>query len=142
VRSLLDVNVVVALLDRDHIHHHLTRAWLEREIRHGWASCAITQNGVVRVMSQPRYPNAVTTAEAADLVASATRDAHHVYWHCDVSLVDGQVVDRSYLHGPRQVTDVYLLALATSKGGRFVTFDDAVPIDAVPAAHADHLVVL
>jgi toxin-antitoxin system PIN domain toxin len=142
VRSLLDVNVVVALLDRDHVDHVSARAWLEREIRHGWASCAITQNGVIRVLSQPRYPNAVTTAEAADLLASATRDAHHVYWPCDISLLDARAVDRSYLHGPRQVTDIYLLALAASKGGRFVTFDDAVPIAAVPSAGADSLVVL
>lgn len=142
LRSLLDVNVVVALLDRDHIHHGLARVWLEREIQHGWASCAITQNGVLRVMSQPRYPNAVTTAEAADLLASATRDAHHSYWHCDVSPLDPLVVDRSFLHGPGQVTDVYLLALATSKGGRFVTFDGTVPLDAVRGATADHLVVL
>src|SRR6185503_4458776 len=108
MRSLLDVNVVVALLDRDHIHHRSARSWLEREIDHGWASCAITQNGVVRVMSLPRYPNAVTTAEAADRLESATRDPHHVYWPCSISLLDGKVVDRSYLHGPRQVTDVYL----------------------------------
>ena len=142
MRSLLDVNVLVALLDRDHIHHLGARVWFEREIRHGWASCAVTQNGVVRVMSQPRYPNAVTTAEAADLLASATRDAHHEYWLCDVSLVDDRVVDRSYLHGPRQVTDVYLLALAAGRGGRFVTFDSTVPVAAVPRATQDHLVVL
>jgi len=142
LRSLLDVNVVVALLDRDHIHHDLARAWLEREIRHGWASCAITQNGVVRVMSQPRYPNRVTTAEAADLLAAATRSRHHSYWPCDVSLLDDEAIDRSHLHGPGQVTDVYLLALATSKGGRFVTFDGAVPLDSVRGARASSLVVL
>jgi hypothetical protein len=142
MRSLLDVNVVVALLDRDHIHHRSARSWLEREIHHGWASCAITQNGVVRVMSQPRYPNSVTTAEAADLLTAATRSAHHAYWSCDVSLIDPVVVDRSFLHGPRQVTDVYLLALATSKSGRFVSFDGAVPIDAVRGARSENLVVL
>ena len=142
MRSLLDVNVVVALLDRDHIQHRSARGWLEREIRHGWASCAITQNGVVRVMSQPRYPNSVTTAEAADLLAAATRSAHHAYWPCDLSLIDQEVVDRSFLHGPRQVTDVYLLALAKAKGGRFVSFDGAVPIDAVRGARPENLVVL
>jgi toxin-antitoxin system PIN domain toxin len=136
------VNVVVALLDRDHIHHPATRIWLEREIGHGWASCAITQNGVVRVMSQPRYPHAVTTAEAADLLAAAARDTHHVYWPCDISLLDEKVIDRGWLHGPRQITDVYLLALATAKGGRFVTFDHTVPIGSVRGARAENLVVL
>lgn len=142
MRALLDVNVVVALLDRDHVDHRVARAWLEREIQHGWASCAITQNGVVRVMSQARYPNPVTTAEALDLLASAVRDSHHAYWPCDVSLLDPAVIDPSRLHGPRQVTDVYLLALATANGGRFVTFDDTVPVDAVPGAGAGNLVVL
>ena len=84
----------------------------------------------------------MTTAEAAERLAAATRDPHHVYWPCDVSLLDAQVVDRSYLHGPRQVTDVYLLALATANGGRFVTFDTTVPIAAVPSAQPDNLVVL
>ena len=142
MRSLLDINVLVALLDGDHVDHARARGWLEREIEQGWASCAITQNGLVRVMSQPRYPNAVTTAEAAERLAAAARDPHHVYWPCDVSLLDEAIVDRSRLHGPRQVTDVYLLALATANGGRFVTFDTTVPIAAVPSAQAGNLFVL
>lgn len=142
MRSLLDVNVLVALLDADHVDHGRARAWLEREIERGWASCAITQNGLVRLMSQPRYPNAVTTAEAAERLAVATRDPHHVYWPCEVSLLDEGVVDRSRLHGPRQVTDVYLLALATANEGRLVTFDSTVPIAAVPSAQRDNLLVL
>jgi uncharacterized protein len=142
VRSLLDVNVLVALLDADHIDHRAARAWLRREISHGWASCAITQNGFLRVVSQPRYPNPVTPAEAADRLASATEGTHHAFWACAVSLLDSKAVDRSRVHGHRQVTDVYLLALATSKGGRFVTFDRTVPIDAVPGATGANLVVL
>jgi toxin-antitoxin system PIN domain toxin len=142
VRALLDINVLVALLDADHVHHLSARAWFEREIDQGWASCAITQNGVIRVMSLPRYPNAVTTAEAADRLHSATSDPHHAYWPCSISLLDGGAVDRSFLHGPRQITDVYLLALAVVNDGRFVTFDDGIPIAAVPAAGEDHLVVL
>jgi toxin-antitoxin system PIN domain toxin len=142
LRALLDVNVLIALLDADHVDHATARGWLAREIRHGWASCAITQNGVIRVMSQPRYPNPVTTAEAADRLAAATRAGHHSYWSCDVSVLDEEVVDRSYLHGPKQVTDVYLLALATANGGRFVTFDDTVPIAAVPRATPDSIVLL
>lgn len=50
-RALLDVNVLIALLDEAHIHHMLAAAWLERELQHGWASCPITQNGCVRIMS-------------------------------------------------------------------------------------------
>jgi hypothetical protein len=142
MRALLDVNVLVALLDADHIEHPRARAWLEREIGHGWASCALTQNGVLRVMSQPRYPSPVTPAEAADRLARAVANERHAFWPCEVSLLDPEVVDRSRLHGPRQVTDVYLLALATAHGGRLVTFDGTVPIDAVVRATAENLVVL
>jgi predicted nucleic acid-binding protein len=84
----------------------------------------------------------VTPAEAGDRLARAAAGEHHAFWPCDVSLLDPRVVDRSRLHGPRQVTDVYLLALATANGGRFVTFDDAVPIDAVARAAPENLVVL
>ena len=44
--------------------------------------------------------------------------------------------------GSRQVTDAYLLALAASKGGRFVTFDRAVPVGAVDGAKGHHLEVI
>ena len=55
-RALLDINVLLALPDSDHIDHERARDWISTEIRHGWASCAITQNGFVRIISQPRYP--------------------------------------------------------------------------------------
>src|SRR5262249_18097872 len=58
-RALLDINVLLALLDSDHVDHQLARDWINAEIQHGWASCAITQNGFVRIISQPRYPSPV-----------------------------------------------------------------------------------
>jgi toxin-antitoxin system PIN domain toxin len=142
IRALLDINVLLALLDGDHADHALARAWLNREIHNGWASCAITQNGVVRIMSQPRYPSPVAPAVAADLLAQACATAHHEFWNCEVSLLDPLLVDRRRLHGPRQVTDAYLLALAVARDGRFVTFDRSVVMSAVPGAMAAHLTVL
>lgn len=142
MRALLDVNVLVALLDADHADHRRARAWLEAEIGRGWASCAITQNGFVRVVSQPRYPSPVPVATAIDRIERATRGEHHAFWPCDVSLLDARAIDRRLLHGPRQVTDAYLLALAVAHGGRFVTFDGAIPLAAVADARAPHLVVL
>jgi hypothetical protein len=142
MRSLLDVNVLLALLDADHVDHLVARQWLEAEIRHGWASCAITQNGFVRIVSQPRYPSPVTTAEAADRLELAIRTEHHAFWKCEHSLLDEDTFDRSRLLGPRQVTDAYLLALAVLHGGRFVTFDESVPLAAVRDATSAHLIVL
>jgi uncharacterized protein len=56
-RALLDINVLIALLDSDHVDHQRVRGWVDAEIAHGWASCAIAQNGFVRIISQPRYPS-------------------------------------------------------------------------------------
>ena len=142
MRALLDVNVLLALLDTDHIDHSRAREWLMAEIRHGWASCAITQNGCIRILSQPRYPSPVPVAEATSRLHRATESAHHAFWPSAVSFLDAGLVDRSRVHGPRQVTDVYLLALAVHHGGRFVTFDGRIPLAAAPGAEPRHLVVI
>ncbi|MGH8964611.1 MAG: type II toxin-antitoxin system VapC family toxin [Actinomycetes bacterium] len=141
-RALLDVNVLLALLDSDHVDHRRARAWLDAEVGSGWASCAITQNGFVRIVSQPRYPSPVPPAHAVHLLQRACATAHHEFWPCDVTLLDSTVVDRRKVHGPRQVTDAYLLALAVRHGGRFVTFDRAIALSAVPAARPENLAVL
>jgi toxin-antitoxin system PIN domain toxin len=141
-RALLDINVLLALLDSDHIDHERAHAWLDTEIGSGWASCAITQNGFVRVISQLRYPSPISPSEAIDLLDRACSQPHHVFWPCDTSLLEAGSIDRTRLHGPRQVTDAYLLALATHHEGRFVTFDQAVPVTAVRGARPANLVAL
>lgn len=141
-RALLDVNVLLALLDSDHIDHLDARRWLEEEIDSGWASCAITQNGFIRVISQPRYPSPVSVAEAIDVLDEACAQPHHEYWPCELSLLDSETIDRTRVHGPRHVTDTYLLALATRHGGRFVTFDRSVPLAAVTGATRGNLVTI
>lgn len=141
-RALLDINVLLALLDSDHIDATRAHAWLDEEIEWGWASCPITQNGFVRILSQPRYPNPVAPAEAIRLLSGATATAHHQFWPCDVSLLERRSVDQSRLHSARQITDAYLLAVAVAHGGRFVTFDRSVPLSVVPGAADDHLTVL
>lgn len=141
-RALLDINVLLAVLDSDHVDHTRAFDWLDHEIDAGWASCAITENGFVRIVSQPRYPSPVSPAVAIGLLARACDSPHHEFWPCDVSLLDDRIVDRSRLHGPRQVTDAYLLALATAHAGRFVTFDRSLPLSAVKGTSEAHLTVL
>jgi uncharacterized protein len=142
MRALLDINVLLALLDSDHVDHRRAHDWLDQEIGTGWASCAITENGFVRIISQPRYPSPILPTNAIELLSRACRNAHHEFWPCEVSLLDAGIVDRSRLHGPRQVTDAYLLALATARNGRFVTFDRSVSLSAVHGATKEHLTVL
>ena len=106
------------------------------------ASCAITENGFVRVISQPRYPSPVSPAHAINLLRGAQDGGHREFWTCGLSLLDAAVVNGSRVHGPRQVTDAYLLALATAHDGRFVTFDRSLSLSSVHGATPDHLAVL
>ena len=140
--ALLDVNVLIALLDADHLHHKRAAAWLAANIKSGWASCAITQNGCVRIMSQPGYPNALPAAGVAQRLREATEAEHHRFVPGDVSLLDPQHFDADQLLGHRQVTDAYLLGLAVWHGLRFVTFDVNMPMRVVRGANLAHLVVL
>ncbi len=142
MRALLDVNVLVALLDADHVHHGVARNWLAAEIESGWASCPITQNGLIRILSQPRYPGSIPVARAVERLRAATSTPYHQHWPCDLSILDPELFDRTRLHGPGQVTDAYLLALAVRNGGRFVTLDTSVAPHAVRGAGDEHLVVL
>lgn len=139
MRALLDINVLLALFDSNHQFHAQARTWLEENIEHGWASCPITQNGFVRIISQPSYPDHVAPKQAIDHLTKATRSRHHRFWADDVSILDDAAVDRTRIHGPKQLTDNYLLALAVRHAGCFVTFDSSVPVTAVRGATPAHL---
>jgi toxin-antitoxin system PIN domain toxin len=142
MRALLDINVLIALLDPDHSLHERARDWFARNAPGGWTSCPITQNGCVRVMANPGYPNALPVRPLIERLREATRSPYHEFWADDVSVLDARIVDAGRIHGPRQLTDLYLLALAVRRGGRFVTFDASVPVSAVKGAEKRHLVAL
>lgn len=142
MRALLDANVLIALLDAAHVHHRRARAWLEANIEPGWASCPITQNGCLRILSQPAYPGAQPPAAVAERLAEAAAAPWHAFWPDDLSLLEPGAVDWRHVLGSRQLTDAYLLALAVQHGGRLVTLDRAVPVAAVAGAEDRNLVVL
>lgn len=142
MRSLLDVNVLIALLDADHTLHRRAMEWFRADGSSGWATCPITQNGCVRIMSHPSYPNAIPIRSLTERLATAAASEHHEFWPDDVSVLDANLIDSTRIHGSRQLTDVYLVALATQHKGRFVTFDAGVPLAAVPAADKRRLLVL
>ena len=142
MRALLDVNVLIALLDADHTSHDRALKWFGDHGGDGWASCPITQNGCVRIMSHPGYPNAHAVLEIVERLRAATANDSHQFWPDNASLLDEDLVDVTRVHGPRQLTDVYLLALAVANGGRLVTFDTAIAIDAVKGAKPRNLLRL
>lgn len=142
MRSLLDVNVLIALLDADHTSHRSALTWFGDHASDGWASCPITQNGCVRIMSHPGYPNGHPVREIVERLRSATADRTHQFWPDSTSVLDDTVIDATRVHGSRQLTNVYLLALAVANGGRLVTFDASVAVSAVKGATAKHLLRL
>ena len=108
----------------------------------GWATCPLTENGLVRIMSQPAYPNAITATFAIQLLAEQVERTDHAFWSDNVSLRDERSIASDRILGPNQITDVYLLALAVNNDGRLVTFDRSVPLDAVRGAEPRHLAVI
>lgn len=142
MRALLDINVLIALLDAAHIHHQRASQWLEQSLHHGWASCPLTQNGCLRIMAQPAYPQALPLAAVAQRLGQAAATPAHLFIADDYSLLDADSLHWPQLLGHRQVTDAYLLGLAVRHGCRFVSFDARVNLAAAPGAKAEHLWVL
>jgi uncharacterized protein len=142
MRALLDVNVLIALLDSDHASHNSAINWFAKHAQAGWASCAITQNGCIRIMSNPGYPNPLPVQAVIERLADACHHDIHEFWPDDVSLLDSDIVDSTRIHGARQLTDIYLLALAVQHEGRLVTFDTGIPLAAVRKARTQNLLIL
>ena len=142
MRALLDVNVLIALFDQDHVSHKTAMTWFASHATEGWASCPITQNGCVRIMSNPSYPNPLPVQALITRLAEACAEPIHHFWTDELSLVDPGCFDATRIHGPKQITDVYLLGLAMRHDGRLVTFDGGISLSAVRKATAKNLVVL
>jgi len=141
--SLLDVNLLVALFDPDHVHHDIAHDWFEDHHADGWATCAVTENGFVRVLGNPAYGAGVTRiSELIDSLRKFCASRDHVFWHSAVSFGDKRLFNPAMIRGHRQVTDVYLLGLATMMKGRLVTFDRTIPLSAVVGATRSSLAVL
>ena len=84
---LLDVNVLVALIDPAHVAHDSAHDWFETEGRARWATCPLTENGVVRIVGHPKYPNSPGSPAAAAAIAAGLRRLEgHVFWPDDISL--------------------------------------------------------
>lgn len=142
MRALFDVNVLIALLDASNAFHRTAMDWLEGAVQCGWASCPITQNGCIRIMSNPNYPAPLPAGLVAERLAEAAASPEHSFWPDDISLLGTHVFDWSYVLSSRHVTDMYLLALAVQNEGRLVTFDRRIALQAVSRAEAEHLYVL
>lgn len=142
MRALLDINVLIALHDRDHVHHVRAATWFEANIEHGWASCPLTQNGCLRIMNQPGYSRSQPLGTLMAMLQRSTSATVHETWFDDISILDAARFQHTHIHGHRQLTDLYLLGLAVKNNGRLASFDQRVPMSAVVGARAEHRVML
>jgi hypothetical protein len=139
---LLDVNVLVALFDPVHPNHEDAHRWFAANRKRGWATCPLTINGCVRIICNPAYPSAETTA--ADIVSylrTLCSSPEHEFWQDSISLLDESLF-RPRLIGHRSITDIYLLGLAVRRDGALVTFDRSIPLKAVIGSSGRHLEVI
>lgn len=134
---LLDVNVLIALIDPTHVGHGAAHAWFQREGSRSWATCPMTENGVIRIVGHPNYPNSPGSPAAVAVIVSRLRALPgHKFWPDDISLVDNTYVDASHVLTSGQVTDSYLLALAVARQGRLATLDRRLSTKAVRGGKA------
>lgn len=140
---LLDVNVLIALFDPGHIHHEAAHDWFAAEGSAAWATCPLTENGFLRVLSNPGYSGRRTTVgDAAAKLSQFVSSEDHVFWPDDVSALDSSRLEARKLSGYREVTDAYLLALAVAHEGVLVTFDAGIRLSAAVGAEPRHVRVL
>jgi toxin-antitoxin system PIN domain toxin len=140
--ALLDINVLLALFDAEHTHHEVAHDWFSDARAHGWATCPLTENGFVRIASNPRSRFAERPHVARDRLQQFCESGDHTFWPDAISLRDTRLFPTPLPIGSKHVTDIYLLGLACHQGGCFVTFDKGIPLGAVTGATRDHLIVL
>jgi uncharacterized protein len=124
VTFLLDVNLLIALIDPAHVGHDPAHRWFVETGHEAWATCPITENGVIRIVGNPRYPNSPGSPAAVVPIVARLRDhPGHAFWSDGLSLIGSELVSPDEIATPAQVTDTYLLALAIAHGGALATLD-------------------
>ena len=124
---LLDVNALIAFLWPAHAKFHEINDWWRDENSPNWATCPFTESGFVRLLSNPvAFPEGLTPSEAAGLLADATKVRQHQFWQANLPIAEALRPYGSRIRGNKQITDAYLLTLATNNHGKLLTFDRGV----------------
>jgi uncharacterized protein len=138
--ALLDVNVLIALFDPAHVHHEAAHAWFSVNRRRRWATCPVTENAFVRVLSNPSYPGMPRTmADGVARLRDFCSQRDHVFWPDSASIRERGRFKWNHVQGHRQLTDFYLLALAVMNKGRLATFDSTISLRAIEDAREQNL---
>jgi uncharacterized protein len=118
VTTLLDANVLIALVVADHVHHDAAEQWYT-DSHDSFATCPITEGSLLRLLIREGQ----TVDEAEAVLDGVCADERHVFWPDTVSYRD---VALNGVLGHRQVTDSYLAQLTRVNAGRLATFDQGL----------------
>jgi len=141
LRALLDTSVLIALLDANHVHHRLCTQWLATHTA-GWASCPITLNGCVRILSQAAYPNRLPMHTVVAVLQQAMRHPMHEFWADGINPLNTDAIDWQPVLRPADITDAYLLSLAVQHQACLVTLDQGIAVKWATGAENKHLMRL
>jgi hypothetical protein len=131
------------MFDPMHMHHNDAHLWFGRNRKSGWATCPLTVNGCIRILSNPAYPVVEKQfAELAGRVKTLCSTNDHHFWADSVSLLDDSLFSATSIGGYRKITDAYLLGLAVRNHGQLATFDRSIPLKAVIGALPGNLVLI
>ncbi|MCX6875582.1 MAG: VapC toxin family PIN domain ribonuclease [Verrucomicrobia bacterium] len=139
--TLLDASVLIALGDAGHEHENAALRFFENEaVPGGWATCPLTENAFLRILSQPRYPrNVGSPADARRILLRLLAAPGHQFWPDKLSLADTRCFPA--LSTSKHLTDLYLLGLAVKNGGRFATFDAGIDASLLPGGPAAYFII-
>ena len=144
MRALLDINVLIALFDADHIFNERAHNWLEAQLAAGIATCPLIENGVVRILSNPNYSKKIriTPPNVLHRLVAFLAKQDHCLIDDNISLTNPDRFNFAHILGPKQITDIYLLGLASRNAAKLATFDANIPLQAVKDATAANLAVI
>lgn len=138
--ALLAINVLIALVDTRHVHHAPASRFFPQAQPHGWATCPLTENGVLRILGRLGVKHAPDSPTSARIfLRSLLASPGHQFWPDDVSLRDASFFPT--LPSSRHLTDLYLLGLAVKHGGRFATFDAELNPSLIPGGPAAYYLI-
>ncbi len=134
--TLLDASLLIALGDAGHVHEAAAMRFFETEaVPGGWATCPLTENAFLRILSQPSYLRRLgSPVDARRVLLRLLAAPGHHFWPDDLSLADRQTFPN--LPASKHLTDLYLLGLSAKHGGRFATFDQGLDASLIPGGPA------
>jgi toxin-antitoxin system PIN domain toxin len=126
---LPDINFWLALVFEVHVHHAVASAWMAARADDVCVFCRLTQQGFLRLASNPKVfrDDAVTLAGAWQLFDTVLSDPRVTFAEEPAQVeVSWRTLTQENQYSPHVWSDAYLVAFATAAGHELITFDRAL----------------